>query len=93
MEISRRSMLVGADYEPIAAGELLAEMATKGERHDGAGRKERSQPVTVKLDDLGVTKMQSSRWQKLAKLPEEKFEEKLQRAKSAAENSTTSARM
>jgi hypothetical protein len=40
---------------------------------------------------LGITKTQSSRWQALARLSEDEFEAKLQRAIAAAENSTTSA--
>jgi hypothetical protein len=50
------------------AGELLSEMSESGERAKGgeAGRRE-SQPAT--LDDLGVSKTQSSRWQKLAEMP------------------------
>jgi hypothetical protein len=48
----------------IRAGELLAEMAAKGER---AVRKNmKSQAATSKLADLGITKSQSSRWQRLA---------------------------
>jgi hypothetical protein len=42
------------------------------------------------LSDLGVTKMQSSRWQALARLAKEKFEEKLRRMNAAAANATTS---
>src|SRR4029077_14061034 len=30
-----------------------------------------------KLSDIGITKDESSRWQKLAKMPEKQFEEKL----------------
>jgi poly-D-alanine transfer protein DltD len=45
------------------AGDLLAQMAKQGQR---AVRKNmKSQPATSKLSDLGVTKTQSSRWQKL----------------------------
>jgi hypothetical protein len=66
------------------AGELLGEM----EKHSG-GRPEKTgsepRPVsTPKLSDLGVTKSQSSRWQRLADLPDEQFEAKVDRAKRKA---------
>jgi phage N-6-adenine-methyltransferase len=74
------------------AGQLLAEMAERGERDPGHGdRKSGLQDATPKLADLGVTKTQSSRWQQLAKLPEWVFEKKVETAKAKAENSTTSA--
>src|SRR5262245_6634698 len=45
----------------IRAGELLAEMAERGERHQGHGdQKSGSQDATPKLADLGITKTQSS---------------------------------
>ena len=48
------------------AGELLRDMAERGER---AIRKNmKSQPATSKLSDLGINKTESSRWQKLAAL-------------------------
>jgi hypothetical protein len=73
-------------------GALLIELREKGERHEqGQGVKSRAETLPTLGDLLGVTKTQSSRWQALAKLPEERFEERLQRAKQAAENSTTSA--
>jgi phage N-6-adenine-methyltransferase len=49
------------------AGEMLAEM----EKHDGDPR---SHNVT-RLADLGITKMQSSRWQKEASVSDEVFEQ------------------
>ena len=52
------------------AGDLLQEMAANGQRAKGGekGRRE-LQPAT--LDDLGITKTQSSRWQKkAARFPE-----------------------
>jgi phage N-6-adenine-methyltransferase len=55
------------------AGELLQEMAERDERPKG--RKKQSHVAT--LSDLGVNKTQSSRWQKLANMEEERFEEKL----------------
>jgi phage N-6-adenine-methyltransferase len=75
------------------AGELLIEMKESGERDSGNGgdRKSQSQSATMKLADLGVSKTQSSRWQHLAKLSDDKFEERVERAKSLAENSTTSS--
>jgi ParB family chromosome partitioning protein len=73
------------------AGEMLAEMKENGGRQT-AGRPEINGSAALPLlGTLGVTKTQSSRWQQLAKLAEEKFEERLRRAKLAAENSTTSA--
>jgi N6-adenosine-specific RNA methylase IME4 len=64
----------------IRAGELLAEMAKRGER---AVRKNmKSQPATSKLSDLGVTKTQSSRWQRLASLPKDEREARIEQAKN-----------
>lgn len=56
------------------AGYLLKEMAARGERDIGKGgdRKSRSHDVTVippRLSDLGITKMQSHRWQQFSELP------------------------
>src|SRR6516165_4745598 len=56
------------------AGELLIEMAERGERHVGGSganqHKQKSQAATPAptLSDLGITKTQSSRWQELAEL-------------------------
>lgn len=73
------------------AGELLREMEkNKGARGNPGGRGAkvvRSQEATAqlpKLSDLGVTKTQSSRWQKLAALDPDKFERNVQRASTDA---------
>ncbi|MGD0073341.1 MAG: MT-A70 family methyltransferase [Candidatus Binataceae bacterium] len=65
------------------AGQLLAEMKRTGERDAGEGgdRKSRSQADTVKLSDIGISKNQSSRWQKLGALADDKFEAALGKGK------------
>ena len=52
------------------AGELLNEMPKN------KGGQYRSQPVTgtLTLENIGVTKNQSSKWQRIASIPEDKFE-------------------
>lgn len=50
------------------AGQLLAEMELQG-----GDRKSKSRDVTLNLSDIGITKMQSSRWQLAAKLPEVEY--------------------
>jgi hypothetical protein len=64
-------------------------MRESGEREDrGGDRKSKSPDTTLirpsTLGDLGVSKTQFSRWQKLADLPEDKFEERTAIAKRAA---------
>jgi N6-adenosine-specific RNA methylase IME4 len=70
------------------AGELLAEMAVRGERDRGKGgdRKSgsRSTAKTVKLKDIGVSKNESASWQRLAKLDDEHFESRIVVAKRRA---------
>jgi hypothetical protein len=65
----------------IRAGEMLREMAERDERPKG--RRKESHVAT--LSDLGVSKTQSSRWQKLAALPQEEREAKIDQAKRRAE--------
>jgi hypothetical protein len=71
----------------IRAGELLIEMGKRKERHNGRGhtRTVGSRAATPrpepKLSDLGVSKTQSSRWQRLAALPTAEREVKIERAK------------
>jgi hypothetical protein len=68
------------------AGELLREMKERGERQRNRGdRKSKSSdtiliseaksPQPVKLKDLGITPDQSSKWQQLANVPTEEFEQ------------------
>jgi N6-adenosine-specific RNA methylase IME4 len=72
------------------AGKLLREMAERKERHSGRGdQKTGSQVATPKLVDLGITKTQSSRWQRLAALDSESFEEKVETASKRAYDSMT----
>lgn len=75
----------------IRAGELLKEMdKAKGATKKGRGKggnavAPRDRVVEPTLSDIGVSKTQSSRWQKLAALPQEKQEEKIEAAKSKAQ--------
>ena len=64
------------------AGELLREMKERGERQRQAQPvKLKSSGTTLnpaippKLSDLGITRDQSSKWQRLASVPAEKFEQ------------------
>jgi len=76
----------------IRAGELLKEMAATGQRDNGKGNRNpdlKSQAGAPKLSDLGVTKTQSSRWQKLAALSKEKQEAKISSIKERTERAIT----
>jgi hypothetical protein len=67
-------------------GELLQEMAKRGERDPGGRGRVELRPAT-QLADLGVTKSQSSRWQKLANLPEPAFEAHVAETRKRLEHS------
>jgi N6-adenosine-specific RNA methylase IME4 len=77
------------------AGELLIEMAGRREREaKGGDRRSKSQPATLiamppKLSDLGINKTQSSRWQALAALDDERFEAKVETTTKREYNSMT----
>jgi hypothetical protein len=74
----------------IRSGELLAEVeknkgaAGGGKKDAPRGRVTEPRDLSPKLSDLGVTKTQSSRWQKLAALRKEQQEEKIEQAKRKA---------
>jgi N6-adenosine-specific RNA methylase IME4 len=59
------------------AGELLTEIKQRGERDNGKGNRNpslKSRVATPKLSDLGVSKTESSSWQRFAALDGEIFE-------------------
>ncbi|HSW43507.1 MAG TPA: DNA N-6-adenine-methyltransferase [Patescibacteria group bacterium] len=60
-------------------GQTLIEMADLGHRDAGHGgdRRSPSRDGTVKLGDLGLTRNRSSRWQAIAKMPEDDYEARL----------------
>lgn len=71
------------------AGQMLAEMPKlAGAR--GVGKKVESHDATP-LSELGISKTQSSRWQKLAAVPDDQFEQAVSAAKEVAGEVTTAA--
>jgi hypothetical protein len=73
------------------AGELLKEMPKQhGAR--GAGKKVES-PRATPLSELGITKTQSSKWQRLADVPAPEFENKLRGIMGVGKELTTTAMM
>ncbi len=72
------------------AGEILLKMKEKGERQSqGGDRKSKYQPDTLKLSDIEISKLDSSRWQQIAALPEKKFEEYIEESKDEEKELTT----
>jgi MT-A70 len=68
-------------------GELLIEMAARKERDSGKGNRNpalKLHAATPKLADLGISKTQSSRWQKLAALEQDQFEARIEGASKRA---------
>src|SRR5262245_61797897 len=80
------------------AGEMLREGADTGDRrtrNDGASRKV-SQAVTPSepapsLEEIGISRMQSSRWQSIASIPEAEFEQVIQETKQTGGELTETA--
>lgn len=81
-EMERQAAIIRVRAER-RCGELLAEMEkAKGVRMNGrddSGEFRRSNDATTEsprtLSDLGITKDQSSKWQRLAAIPEKEFED------------------
>lgn len=80
------------------AGELLAEMpksaGTKGQlqgKSSGGHIVVPPEESAKTLSDMGITKNESSRWQKLAAVPTDKFEQAVSAAKEIAGEVTTAA--
>lgn len=78
------------------AGEMLREGGEKGDRHSGRGNNQKleSHDVTPKpptLSEIGISKMESSRWQAVASVPEEDFEKTIRETKEAREELTQAA--
>lgn len=71
------------------AGELLREMEKTGERAGRGQPKVMSHDTT--LPDLSISRDQSSRWQKLADIPEQEFEDRIVEQKHEDGVVTTSA--
>jgi peptidoglycan/xylan/chitin deacetylase (PgdA/CDA1 family) len=74
-------------------GDMLREMP---KRDGGDAMKARSLAVTEPdappaLADLGITKNQSSTWQRIAGIPEERFEQHIEETKAAGEELTTAS--
>ncbi len=64
------------------AGEFLKEMP-KNKGSEGIGKSVvHNGDCTPKLSDLDITKNQSSKWQKMAAIPEEVFEDYIQEAET-----------
>ena len=71
------------------AGELLRAMAERGERARPGDADGRRQRPSVSLGDLGVTKSESSRWQRVASVPPEVRAEYVEETKAAGEEVST----
>ncbi len=74
------------------AGELLREMTERGERDRGQGgdRRSGSHDATVNLAALGITKSESSRWQRLAAVQADVRRAYVEKAKSGGQHITIS---
>lgn len=73
------------------AGVVLLEMKDSGERYNGRGgdRKSEYRDDTPILEDLGISRLQSSRWQQVARIPVETFERQIAEVTNAGTELTT----
>jgi hypothetical protein len=72
-------------------GELLREMKEGGKLQHGGDRKTDSRFHRATLNDIGVSRTQSFRWQRAASLPDPIFEAYIRETKERQEESTTNA--
>lgn len=77
----------------LRAERKAGKMLKAAEKNKGGNPKLTSNKVlpVAKLDDLNISKMESSRWQKLAGIPDDKFEELLSKAKDKPNDSEKAA--
>ncbi len=70
------------------AGEILAQM----EKNPGGGRVQYQTDTALppKIEDLGITKVESSHWQQIAELPDAEFESHIAETKASGRELTTS---
>jgi hypothetical protein len=73
------------------AGELLRDMAGRGERHRRGDSNQHAKSQAATLQNLDINKSQSSRWQKLAEIPGDDFEELVTNAKQKASSAVDRA--
>lgn len=69
-------------------GEILIEMKERGERKGGHGG-DRQSSSTKELEDVGVSKKQSHRWQRIASVPEDEFEAHVEATKVGGKELTS----
>lgn len=68
------------------AGELIAELQLHG-----GDRRSKDSEERIRLEDLGISKDQSSRWQLIARIPERAFETHISGTKEASSELTTTS--
>lgn len=101
-EAARQAARIAGDIEMVnwaaeiriraerKAGELLKEMAEAGARAEkGGDQRSLESSSSVRLDDLGIDKHESSRWQKVAAVPEAEFERYLSETKTEGRELTS----